>query len=309
MMPFAEALPIFGGELAWNSSDWTSSDDRVRGGRSVSHLGTSPPNDVARFYGHLDIKTLGGAGFASQRTVGEDRTWNLEGYDGIQIEVVKNADTDDKKYTFNIKNQLLPRDPDTGREQSTISYEFDFDITELSVEHNQTVALFIPWKEFRATYRGREDHDAPKIDLKNIKRFGIMIRSFFGGQDGDFSLLLKSIAAVKVKHEDRPSAASGSDYAHEGAHVGEIPSSDPERQVEVLEVQPAGDSKCMSPPDRDLEKQEKALYSSDVSSGDKKTLDGQAPSVARATPSMYKVLYVVGALILALWVLHPGICK
>ncbi|KAK8166814.1 complex I intermediate-associated protein 30-domain-containing protein [Phyllosticta citrichinensis] len=305
----AESLSIFGGKLAWNSSDWTSSDDRVRGGRSISHLGTSPPYDVARFYGHLDIKTLGGAGFASQRTVGEDRTWNLEGYDGIQIEVVNNADTDDKKYTFNIKNQLLPRDPDTGREQSTISYEFDFDFTDSSVGRNQTIALFIPWNEFRATYRGREDRNAPKIDLKNIKRFGIMIRSFFGGQEGDFSLLLKSIAAVKVKHKDRPSTDSGSDYAHERSQVVEISDSDSKRQVEILTARPAGDSKCMSPPDRDLEKQEEALHSGDVSSGDKKTPGGQTPSDARATPSTYKVLYVVSALMLALWVLHPGNCK
>lgn len=44
---------------------------------------------MARFYGNLDIKTLGGAGFASQRTTGENRTWNIDGYDGIQIEVAK----------------------------------------------------------------------------------------------------------------------------------------------------------------------------------------------------------------------------
>ena len=43
----------------------------------------------ARFYGELDIKTLGGAGFASQRTVSEDRTWDLSGYAGIQLEIAK----------------------------------------------------------------------------------------------------------------------------------------------------------------------------------------------------------------------------
>lgn len=43
----------------------------------------------ARFYGELDIKTLGGAGFASQRTVSEDRNWDLSGYAGIQLEIAK----------------------------------------------------------------------------------------------------------------------------------------------------------------------------------------------------------------------------
>lgn len=43
----------------------------------------------ARFYGNLDIKTLGGAGFASQRTVGEDRSWDLSGYAGIQLNIAK----------------------------------------------------------------------------------------------------------------------------------------------------------------------------------------------------------------------------
>ena len=43
----------------------------------------------ARFYGDLDIKTLGGAGFASQRTVSEDSTWDLSGYAGIQLDVAK----------------------------------------------------------------------------------------------------------------------------------------------------------------------------------------------------------------------------
>lgn len=43
----------------------------------------------ARFYGNLDIKTLGGAGFASQRTVGEDRSWDLSDYAGIQLNIAK----------------------------------------------------------------------------------------------------------------------------------------------------------------------------------------------------------------------------
>ncbi|KAK8250459.1 complex I intermediate-associated protein 30-domain-containing protein [Phyllosticta capitalensis] len=419
--PIANRLYLFGGDVAWNPEDWTASDDRVRGGSSISHLEVLPPNDVARFWGNLDIKTLGGAGFASQRTVGDDRTWNLEDYEGVEIVMVTTEKSEDKMYTFNIKNQLLPPDPDTGREQSTISYEFNF-----RAQHNKCsaakMALFVPWKYFRASYRGREPRDAPKLDLKNIKRFGIMIRSFFGGQEGDFSLTLKSIAAAKVKSEFQepdgfsaqtwdaekgfrarpapPEPGTAAAFAFErlsrwSVAKGEaryphrrfpmVPSwyfeEYSRRQVAQLfnikppefwnsltfeklreaapllktewttdqeEIEPehgkdlanyltsiadsvirdaaeharqqkpqetqetaqsAEHSKRMSPLGRDLEKQEDILARSDVSSGDKKTPDGQTAPAARAAPSPYKVLYVVGALLLALWVLHPGNCK
>lgn len=43
----------------------------------------------ARFYGELDIKTLGGAGFASQRTISDDSNWDLSGYAGIQLDIAK----------------------------------------------------------------------------------------------------------------------------------------------------------------------------------------------------------------------------
>ncbi|CAN9223174.1 unnamed protein product [Alternaria alternata] len=102
-------LVLFGGDKGWKASDWTDSDDRVRGGASQSYLTIT--GSSARFHGNLDITTLGGAGFASQRTTGEDRTWDLSAYDG---------------YTLTLKDEILPLMPD-GREQSTISYEYDFE--------------------------------------------------------------------------------------------------------------------------------------------------------------------------------------
>lgn len=44
---------------------------------------------VGRFHGELDIKTLGGAGFASQRTTDEEREWDLERYAGVVIDVAE----------------------------------------------------------------------------------------------------------------------------------------------------------------------------------------------------------------------------
>lgn len=152
---------------AWSPNDWTASDDRVRGGSSQSELTCSASSLIAKFHGTLDIKTLGGTGFASQRTRGEDRTWNLSAYDGIEL-VIDSADG--KLYTLNLKDEIPPNRPD-GREESTISWEFDF-----RAEGRRTI--FVKWSDFRPTYRGRNLDDAEPLDLKRVKRFGIMIRRY-----------------------------------------------------------------------------------------------------------------------------------
>ncbi|TKA65564.1 hypothetical protein B0A55_10434 [Friedmanniomyces simplex] len=145
----------------------------------------------ARFYGHLDIKTLGGAGFASQKTTGD---WDLSKYVGIRLDVEKG---DKKRYTFILKDKLLPPNPENGREQATISYEADFDLPAQTIPggaHNRTVT--IPFASLNPTYRGKLQKDAPALDTKNIKQISLMMRSFFGTQEGDFSLTLDSITAI-----------------------------------------------------------------------------------------------------------------
>ncbi|PSN72844.1 CIA30-domain-containing protein [Corynespora cassiicola Philippines] len=188
-------LALFGGERGWDASDWTASDDRVRGGKSQSYLEVS--SSGARFHGNLDIKTLGGAGFASQRTTGDDRSWDLSAYDGITLHVGK---ADSKRYTFNLKDEILPRNPENGREQSTTSWEYDFTLSDASA-FSESSTIFIAWDQLKPTYRGKEQKDARKLDLTNIKRFSIMMRSFFGDQEGDFSLSIKSIKAVSLPED------------------------------------------------------------------------------------------------------------
>ncbi|KAL1586844.1 hypothetical protein WHR41_04067 [Cladosporium halotolerans] len=183
---------LFGGQREWREDEWTASDDRVRGGKSQSYLARDGKN--ARFYGTLDIKTLGGAGFASQRTVAEHETWDLSDYAGIQLDVAKG---DKKRYTLILKDTLLTRNPDNGREQATISWECDFELPPQTVPgETRDHSVFIPWSSLNPTYRGKLKKDAKPIDLKSVKRFSIMMRSFFGTQEGDFSLTVKSIKAV-----------------------------------------------------------------------------------------------------------------
>ena len=155
---------------SWKASDWTASDDRVRGGKSQSYLDIS--NSTARFHGNLDIKTLGGAGFASQRTTAEDSTWDLSDYDGILLDLGK---SDGKRYTFILKDELLPRNPENGREQATISWEYDFKL-EKDAARAESSFVWIPWKELKPTYRGKEKKGAKKLDTKNVRRFSLMMR-------------------------------------------------------------------------------------------------------------------------------------
>lgn len=163
---FIKHTPYLTISRAWTPKEWTSSDDRVRGGSSISNLTCSPSSLLAKFHGTLDIKTLGGAGFASQRTTGTDRTWDLSAYDGLELIL---GPGDGNTYTLTLKDEILPRRPD-GRESSSISWEYDFRADE------RGSSFFVKWADLRATYRGRNVDDVRPLDLKGVKRFGIMIR-------------------------------------------------------------------------------------------------------------------------------------
>lgn len=173
----------------WDASQFTASDDRVRGGKSQSYLtvlgppSATAPADPSRpgtfasraeFSGHLDIATLGGAGFASQRTVDDIPAWDLSGYDTLVLDVDR---ADGKKYTVTLKNETLPKRPD-GREQSSISWEYDFVVKgDRGVDGKTSSApVVIPFTAFQPTYRGKAKPDAKPLDLKDIKRISFMMR-------------------------------------------------------------------------------------------------------------------------------------
>ncbi|WBW74143.1 mitochondrial protein complex assembly protein [Schizosaccharomyces osmophilus] len=181
-------LVLFGQPENWHEQDFRAVDDRVRGGSSISHLTVEKGNDsdsYARFWGTLDTKTLGGAGFASQATNIPNRKWNLREFDGIEINIAK---SDNFKYTFIIKDDHQKRG---DHERSTLSYEYDFSPS-FSKEDQ---SIYIPFSEFRPTYRGRPVEGAPPLDTSEIVQFSFMNRSFFNSQNGDFELLLTSVRA------------------------------------------------------------------------------------------------------------------
>ena len=151
----------------WREEDFRASDDRVRGGASESYL-TPIDGGQARFYGTLDTTALGGAGFASQRTATESKVWNLSMYDGIEIHTTYG---DGRKYTIMARNELPSKRPD-NRDRSTVVYEADFVVDDSKTKD----CIVILWSEFAPTYRGKECNHAPKLDLKNIRRWNIMVR-------------------------------------------------------------------------------------------------------------------------------------
>ncbi|KAL6404709.1 hypothetical protein AUP68_11537 [Ilyonectria robusta] len=195
-----ESLYLFGGDSPWDAAKWTASDDRVRGGSSTSYLTVTDP-ERACFHGHLDTKTLGGAGFASQRTVGV-LALDLSGYAGLVLSL--GGGGSGHKYTLTLKD-TIPGDRGDGRDQAGISWETDFEAP------SEGGDVLLPWDKFRATYRGRDKPDAEPLDLSSIKRVSLMLRSFFGAQDGDFELVIHAIVAKVSFPEDGGSDDEGDD--------------------------------------------------------------------------------------------------
>ncbi|KAJ3087302.1 hypothetical protein HK102_011406 [Quaeritorhiza haematococci] len=197
MVPRTVRTDLFGGSAGWNRVKWMAVDDRVRGGSSKSNLTLpappSPPSTPARFYGHLDTTTLGGAGFASQRTIPTNTPqpdWDLSGYDGIEIEVARG---DGKRYAFNIQTQEL-RDRGDGRIESAVTYKYSFTANPTP----DPQIFFARWSDFVKTYRGRPAPDSPDLDRTNIRYLSIMCQSYFDQQSGDFELEIRRITAVKL---------------------------------------------------------------------------------------------------------------
>lgn len=157
------------------------------------------------FKGELDTKTLGGAGFASQCTI-ESLTYDLSAYDGLEIalgKVDEGAASEPRKVVLLVKDSIEQRRPD-GRMESGVNWEWTFEGAPGSV-------LQAGWKDFKPTYRGR-DIDTPEGGLKTgeIKRIGLMMRSFFDAQSGPFSIPIVSIAAIKTSSSVfQPALAEG----------------------------------------------------------------------------------------------------
>ncbi|KIY52317.1 NADH:ubiquinone oxidoreductase complex I intermediate-associated protein 30, partial [Fistulina hepatica ATCC 64428] len=179
----------------WCEEEWTAVDDRVRGGKSRSHMTIDKDSLQARFFGHLEITfqqsgSCGGAGFASQSYMKPIHAPELH-YCGILLLVKHDVSAPEREFHLVLKTTLPRRRPDGWRE-SNITYERSF-----SPPHEgKSMHIVFPWDCFYPSYRGSPAPDAPPLDPAEIKELTIMCRSGFGKQHGDFSLFICKVGLV-----------------------------------------------------------------------------------------------------------------
>ncbi|MCJ1470239.1 hypothetical protein MMC07_008884 [Pseudocyphellaria aurata] len=201
---------LYGGTKPFIPPPWVPTNDTLRGGSSTSTLTPSNTNkNGVLFAGHLDTQTLGGAGFAAQfsPTEGQRGTgnedvgrWDLTGYEGMEVRVVvaggkkKDDDQDGKVYTLVLKDASTSENDDYGRRVeddgddeptdttkpvSSLSWEARFTVTDRETETDtdgDVLKIWLPWNEFKATYRGRRVEDGGHWTGGWVARVGFMMR-------------------------------------------------------------------------------------------------------------------------------------
>ena len=96
-------------------------------------------------------------------------------------------------YTLILKDGETPGKRDDGREKAGISWEVEFragqrkeaeeegDGSETSRKGKSvSTRVWVPWEDFKATYRGKEKKDAGKLKTGEVRRVGIMMRRYVG---------------------------------------------------------------------------------------------------------------------------------
>lgn len=219
----------------WDPTTFANIDDTVRGGSSSSSMTLKDASRGIDFSGFLDTTTLGGAGFASQAYSENGRGFpgnvlDKDKFSGLQLVIespfIKDLVGGTEKqqpgggkhpvtaYVLNLKTETPQKRPD-GRNESTIVYEWAFNMTQ-----EGPMSLEAKWNEFKPKYRGRPADDAKLLDPSEVREMSFMARSNFAvsevgvlspprssdaahalplqEQSGPFSLRLVSLSALPV---------------------------------------------------------------------------------------------------------------
>ena len=169
--PRNNMMTIFTFDNESDSRRWPSTNDGVMGGLSEGRSEITR-DGVLRFSGSVSLENNGG--FSSIRSIEEKR--DLSAYDGILIRVRG----DGHRYALNLR---------TDAEIRAGSYRVKFD-----TEADKWMELFLPFADFRATSFGVELADAPPLDPRKIRSFGLLISD---KQAGPFNLEVDWIKAAK----------------------------------------------------------------------------------------------------------------
>jgi monofunctional biosynthetic peptidoglycan transglycosylase len=163
-------MTIFTFDNESDSRRWPATSDGVMGGISQGQSDITPDGTL-RFFGNVSLENNGG--FSSIRSLEEER--DLSAYDGILIRVRG----DGNRYALNLRTDIRIR---AG------SYRVKFD-----TEADKWLELFLPFADFRATSFGVELPDAPPLDARKIRSFGLLISD---KQSGPFRLEVDWIKAA-----------------------------------------------------------------------------------------------------------------
>ncbi len=106
----------------------------------------------------------------------------MSAYDGIEVEV---GEGDGKIYTLILKDEEGAEKRGDGREKAGINWEVDFTVggegggggrEEKEEGAGEGTRVWVPWEDFKATYRGKEVEDAGELKKGDVRRVGVMMR-------------------------------------------------------------------------------------------------------------------------------------
>lgn len=158
---------------------WGAVDDVVMGGVSQSNIRLS--SGTALFSGNVSTENSGG--FASVRTKNFDPSFNLSGYEGVEIRVKG----DGKRYKFILR---------TETNWDGVGYCYSFDTIA-----NTWINIKIPFAELIPVFRAKTVNDAPRIEANKICSFQLMLSKFEydGGLNPNFSPGAFSLEVETIK--------------------------------------------------------------------------------------------------------------
>ena len=167
----SDTIPLLDTNGKTSKIKWNIVNDTVMGGRSSSRW--SKDSSALSFEGFLSLENNGG--FASVRH--DLDNINLSNTDGIFIKVKG----DGRKYQFRIRSQ--------ASRWANYSQEF-------KTKKDTVQSFFLPYKDFKPSWRGRSVRNVPTLTGKDVRGIGFLLGDKVQGK---FKLEILNISASTQK--------------------------------------------------------------------------------------------------------------
>ena len=167
----SDTIPLLDTNGKTSKIKWNIVNDTVMGGRSSSRW--SKNSSALSFEGFLSLENNGG--FASVRH--DLNNINLSSTEGILIKVKG----DGRKYQFRIRSQ--------ASRWANYSQEF-------KTKKDTVQSFFLPYKDFKPSWRGRSVRNVPTLTGKDVRGIGFLLGDKIQGK---FKLDILNISASTQK--------------------------------------------------------------------------------------------------------------